>query len=127
MSNLLSNVLQAGSRKRFSLRGRTSKYLGVGASNRKSQWQARVLSQEKEMTHVLVHACLSMSHLWDKGRPCQCSILPQLCCDTSHLPCTLKEDVFMRSTAVAKEEHDMCPDAAGAHPGAWQGDTPGLL
>lgn len=34
-------------RRRFTSRRRTSKYLGVGSSNRKNQWQARILYHGK--------------------------------------------------------------------------------
>lgn len=38
-------------RRRFSSRQRTSRYMGVGSSNRKNQWQARILVHGK-VTHL---------------------------------------------------------------------------
>lgn len=38
-------------RRRFSGRQRTSRYMGVGSSNRKNQWQARILVHGK-VTHL---------------------------------------------------------------------------
>ena len=38
-------------RRRFSSRQRTSRYMGVGSSNRKNQWQARILVYGK-VTHL---------------------------------------------------------------------------
>jgi hypothetical protein len=38
-------------RRRLTSRRRTSKYLGVGSSNRKNQWQARILYHGK-VTHL---------------------------------------------------------------------------
>jgi hypothetical protein len=34
-------------RRRFSSRQRTSRFMGVGSSNRKNQWQARILVHGK--------------------------------------------------------------------------------
>eukprot|EP00803_Ostreobium_quekettii_P008485 evm.model.scf_346.5 EVM.evm.TU.scf_346.5 scf_346:61221-74038(-) len=51
VKTLLKNERSKLPRRRLSSRRRTSKYLGVGSSNRKNQWQARILYHGK-VTHL---------------------------------------------------------------------------
>ncbi len=46
-----SACLQQAPRRRFTSRQRTSRFMGVGSSNRKNQWQARILVHGK-VTHL---------------------------------------------------------------------------
>ncbi|KDD72107.1 hypothetical protein H632_c3857p0, partial [Helicosporidium sp. ATCC 50920] len=50
-STLKSERLRVAPRRRFSSRARTSRFMGVGSSNRKNQWQARILVHGK-VTHL---------------------------------------------------------------------------
>jgi len=48
-------------RRRFSSRQRTSRFMGVGSSNRKNQWQARILVHGK--VRLLASLLCSLSFL----------------------------------------------------------------
>lgn len=48
-------------RRRFSSRQRTSRFMGVGSSNRKNQWQAR----------ILVHGKVCSCHILSPGSRCR--------------------------------------------------------
>ncbi|WPT16737.1 APETALA2-like protein 4 [Picochlorum sp. SENEW3] len=50
-TTLKSERIKQAPRRRFMSRQRTSKYMGVGSSNRKNQWQARILVHGK-VTHL---------------------------------------------------------------------------
>ncbi|KFM28745.1 AP2-like ethylene-responsive transcription factor TOE3 [Auxenochlorella protothecoides] len=50
-TTLKSERIKAAPRRRFTSRQRTSRFMGVGSSNRKNQWQARILVHGK-VTHL---------------------------------------------------------------------------
>lgn len=50
-TTLKSERIKQAPRRRFTSRQRTSRYMGVGSSNRKNQWQARILVHGK-VTHL---------------------------------------------------------------------------
>ena len=61
-------------RRRVSSRQRTSRYMGVGSSNRKNQWQARILVHGKACRPACLRLpvpdpCKSLLHI-RSGRHC---------------------------------------------------------
>ena len=50
-SSLPPTTAPQAPRRRFTSRQRTSRFMGVGSSNRKNQWQARILVHGK-VTHL---------------------------------------------------------------------------
>lgn len=55
-------VLQQAPRRRVSNRQRTSHFMGVGSSNRKNQWQARILVAGKVCLTPLIPAMQPAEH-----------------------------------------------------------------
>ena len=53
-------------RRRFCSRARTSRFMGVGSSNRRNQWQARILVHGK-VTHLGYYEAEGKEAFWDSG------------------------------------------------------------
>lgn len=58
-------------RRRFSSRQRTSRFMGVGSSNRKNQWQARILVHGKVQPRP---SALKEKLASGKAARCQCEL-----------------------------------------------------
>ena len=72
-------------RRRFSSRQRTSRFMGVGSSNRKNQWQARILVHGKVRALPAPQPILPFGNQGKFGLRTQ---MPHCLCHS--LPCTIR-------------------------------------